>query len=191
MFSKTKSKLEDTRNILDQLIRASDASSFRALFNSFLNSARAITYALQKEGKNISGFNDWYLLKQEEMINDELLRFIQLARKQDFHEGEHRLDFSTAITEFSTNQAGSPPSTNAAIVIGADGPFWLVDEGTPRERRIPIKQGGTWATRVGIKNAPTKHRGKTLERNDPITICHVVLVYFSELVYEAMQSFSS
>jgi hypothetical protein len=191
LFSKTKSKLEDTHNILDQLNRVSDASSFRALFNSFLNSARAITNALQKEGNDIPGFNDWYVLKQEEMRNDELLRFIQLARVQDFHEGKHTLGFSTAVTEFSTGQAGSPPSTNAVIVIGADGPFWLVDEGTPRERRIPIKQGGTWATRVGIKNAPTKHRGKTLERNDPITICRVALVYFSELVHEAMQSFGS
>jgi hypothetical protein len=191
LFSKTKSKLEDTRNILDQLNRASDASLFRTLFNSFLNSARAITNALQKEGNDIPGFNDWYVLKQEEMRNDELLRFIQLARVEDFHEGKHKLVFSTAVTEFSTDQAGSPPSTNAAIVIGADGPFWLVDGGTPRERRIPIKQGGTWATRVGIKNAPTKHRGKTLERNDPITICRVALVYFSELVHEAMQSFGS
>ena len=191
MFSKTKSKLEDTRNILDQLNRASDASSFRALFNSFLNSARAITNALQEEGSDIPGFNDWYVLKQEEMRNDELLRFIQLARVQDFHKGEHTLVFSTAVTEFSTAQAGSSPSPNAAIVIGADGPFWLVDEGTPRERRIPIKQGGTWDTRVGIKNAPTKHRGETLERNDPIAICRVALVYFSELVHEAMQSFGS
>jgi len=191
LFSKTKSKLEDTSNILDQLNRVSDASSFRALFNSFLNSARAITNALQKEGNDIPGFNDWYVLKQEEMRNDELLRFVQLARVQDFHEGKHVLVFSTVVTEFSTGQAGSPPSTNAAIVMGANGPFWLVDEGTPRERRIPIKQGGTWATRVGIKNAPTKHRGETLERNDPLTICRIVLVYFSELLHEAVQSFGS
>jgi hypothetical protein len=191
LFSKTKSKLEDTRSVLDQLTRARDASSFRALFNSFLNSAREITYALQKEGHNIPGFNDWYILKQEEMRNDDLLRFIHSARKKDFHEGEHTLDFSTAIIEFSTNQAGSPPSANAAIVIGSDGPFWLVDKGTPRERRIPVKQGCTWAIRVRIRNAPTRHRGRTLERNDPITICHVALVYFSELVHEAMQSFGS
>jgi hypothetical protein len=191
LFSRTKSKLEDTRNLLDQLDRVSDASSFRALFNSFLNSARAITYVLQKEGKHVHGFDDWYVFKQQEMRNDELLRFIQLARVEDFHEGKHALAFSTAIAGFSTDQAGSPPSVNASLVIGADGPFWLVDEGTPGERRIPIKQGGTWATRVGIKNAPTKHRGRTLERNDPITICRVALVHFSELVHEAMRSFGS
>ncbi len=191
MFSSTKSKLEDTRNILDQLSLANDAVSFKALFNSFLNSARAITYALQKEGNDIPRFNDWYALRQEEMRNDELLRFIHEARTEDFHEGKHKLSFSTGIVHFSSDQAGPPPSKNAAMVIGADGPFWLVDEGTPRERRIPIKQGGIWATGVGIKNAPTKHRGETLERNDPITICRVALVYFSELVHEATQSFGS
>ena len=121
MFSNAKSKLEDTNSILDQLKQANDAVSFKALFNSFLNSARAITYALQKEGAGISGFNNWYALKQEEMSNDELLRFIHEARTEDFHEGMHKLSFSTHVIEFSSDQAGSSPSKDAAMVMGADG----------------------------------------------------------------------
>jgi len=62
-------KLEDTRTLLDQLNQAGDAILFKALFNSFLNSARAITYALQKDFHDAPEFKDWYTIKQGEMTN--------------------------------------------------------------------------------------------------------------------------
>jgi len=191
MFQRALSKIEDCHIILDKLIQADDALSFRALFNSFLTSARAVTFALQKEGKHISGFNDWYALKQQEMRDDELLRFVHEARNEDFHEGKHRLTFSTYIDHFSVKQAGSPPSPNAKLVAGAEGLFWIVDEGTPRERRIPIKRGGRFVIMASIAKAPTMHRGKPLQANDPVTICKITLDYLSELVHEAISRFGT
>lgn len=146
---------------------------------------------MQKDGKNVPGFSEWYEAKQEEMRNDELLRFIHEARTEDFHEGKHRLNFSTFINHFTTNQTGTPPSPNASIGIGLDCIFWNVDVGTPHERRIPIKQGGSYYSSVSIVNPPTKHRGKDFLINNPVTICQLALDYLSELVYEADIKFGS
>lgn len=187
MFTSAKTKLEDSRVIFRQLRASSDAPSFRSLFNSFLNASRAITYALQKDGKHIAGFKDWYKVKQAQMRNDELLRFIHDARTEDFHEGKHRLSFETHIHHL---MAGPPPSPNARMVIGSEGPFWIVNEGTPQEQRVPINQG-TYTIQVSIANAPTVHLGKRLAKNDPMTICQLALDYFSELVHEAKTKFAS
>jgi hypothetical protein len=102
MFTGAASKLEDARTILDELRRTRDTLAFRALFNSFLSSARAITDALQKDGAALPSFADWYVGKQAEMRADELLRFIHEARIQDFHKGKHRLAFNTHMKHFST-----------------------------------------------------------------------------------------
>jgi hypothetical protein len=188
MFKGAETKLEDSRFILDQLKAASDAPSFRSQFSSFLNASRAITYALQKDGRHISGFNSWYQAKQEEMEQDELLKFMHTARTEDFHEGKHRLDFATYVRQLVV---GPPPFPNADAAIGAEGPLWTVDKGTPQERRIPMRQSGDWLMLVKIANAPAVHRGRKLEKNDPLTLCHLVLEYFSELVCEAKIKFAS
>ncbi len=189
MFGNVNAKLEDCRVIFEQLRASTAAPSFRASFNSFLSAARAVTYSLQKDGRNIAGFSQWYEAKQNEMRNDELLRFIHEARTEDFHEGRHRLVFGTYIKYFSTAEAGSPPADNARIIVGGEGIYWLVDEGTPNERRIPINKGGAYSVHVAVKNAPKVHLGKKLERNDAITICDLALYYFSKLVHEARTKF--
>lgn len=185
MFRNADTKLEDSRVILDQLKAAGDAPTFRSLFSSFLSSSRAITYALQKGGGHITGFDEWYKVKQQEMKDDELLRFIHEARTEDFHEGKHRLQFATHIQQLSTSMVEPPPSYDAEITIGPEGPFWIVNKGTTQERRVPIKQGTDYVVQVSIHNAPVTHRGKKLTKNDPITICQLALDYLSELIHEA------
>ncbi|PKM44951.1 MAG: hypothetical protein CVV03_07225 [Firmicutes bacterium HGW-Firmicutes-8] len=189
MFESAKSKIEDTQVVFEQLQKVEDSVAFKALFNSFLSSARAITYALQKDGKKILGFKKWYEIKQEEMKKDELLRFIHEARTEDFHEGKHRLAFGTYFEHFSTDKVGPPPSPEAKLGIGVEGPFWIINEGKPQERRIPIKQGGNFVVQVSISNPPTKHRGILIFNVNPVNICRLALQYLSELVYEACEKF--
>ena len=192
MFERTTGKNEEAYTLLGQLKAATDAIQFRSIFNAFIAAARGITNSLQAEGKHIKGFSEWYTVKQQEMRTDELLRFIQEARIADFHEGKHRLIFPSAHIEFfSTEQTGPPPAPNASLVIGTEGPFWIVDRGTPRETRIPVGRGGKWAVQVAVDNAPSVHRGQQLTRKDPVTLCELALTYFRELVYEAKSNFSS
>lgn len=191
MFTGALSKLEDCRFILDQLKAATNAPSFRSRFNSFLSASRAITYALQKDGAHIQGFKNWYERKRLEMENDDLLRFLHSARTEDFHEGKHSLTFETYVDRFSGGRAGRPPSPDAKMAFGAEGVFWVVDEGTPQQRRIPIKQGGDWVTLISVANPPRGHRGKELASTHPLTICELAVRYFSELVHEAKTKFAS
>lgn len=186
MFERAQQKLEEAIVHLDGLADAKDTQAFRSHFNAFVNAARAISNVLQKEGRHSSNFNAWYQEKQQEMRGDELLRFIHDARIEDFHQGKHRLQFPSAYIEhFSTNQAGPPPSPNASIIIGTEGPYWLVDAGTARERRIPVRQGGKWIVQVAIDSPPSSHLGQRLEKVDPITLCQLVVRYFETLLYEA------
>ena len=190
IFLASSSKLEDCRTNLRIMKSAKNTPAFKAAFTSFLSSARAITYALQKEGTPITGFRDWYTVKQEEMKNDPLLRFIHTARTNDFHEGKHNLRFSTYINHFSTNNLGSPPSPNAPIVIRADGIFQIVDKDTAKERRVPIETG-KYQISISIDNPPTEHLGKMIVNRDPITICELALGYYESLIYEANKIFGS
>jgi len=190
VFKSTTLKLEECSTLLDQLRTAQDTQLFRSLFNAFITAARAITNSLQVEGKNIPGFDEWYATKQQEMRADELLRFIHEARIKDFHEGKHRLRFpGTYIEHFSTGQAGPPPMPNASLVIGTEGPFWIVNRGTPKEKRIPIRSGGKWIVQVTIEDAPSVHKGIKLTRNDPISLCGLAIDYFQNLVHEAKSKF--
>lgn len=188
MFPGARGKLEDAGIILQQLELARDVPSFRSLFNAFLSAARAITYALQKDGDKVSGFAEWYAEKQAEMRGDELLRFMHEARIEDFHQGRQRLRFSTRVHRLSTEEVEPGPAAGAALVIGSEGPFWLVDGGTARERRVPVK-GTDFVTRVVIANAPRTHMGRSLRRTDPLSVCRVALTYFEELVHEARSKF--
>jgi len=190
VFGNAKSKLENTRIILDQLKTAKDAINFKAMFNSFLNSSRSITYALQKEGKKINGFKEWYKEKQDEMRKDELLRFMHEARTIDFHEGESVLESAGGyINHFSPSNLGPKPTPDATVGISRDGIYWNINKGTPKERRIPIIKGGSFTFLISIKNPPSQHKGKSLEKNDPITICSLCLKYMEELVFEATEKF--
>ena len=92
LFERAFSKLADAQTSLEQLLEATNAQDFRTAFNSFVTHARATTYALQKTGAHVDGFDDWYEPKRNEMRADQLLCFFQDARVADFHRGEQLLE---------------------------------------------------------------------------------------------------
>lgn len=186
MFNNALNKLEDARVLFDKLTQASYFIEFKSYFNSFLSSSRAITYALQKQGAIINGFSEWYTLKQEEMKNDELLKFMHDSRTEDFHEGIFRFVCSTYIKHLSTNELNKP--VNASMIISPEGAYWVINEGTPKERKIPVK-GAEYTISVSMQSAPKKHLDKVLTKNDPVTLCKLTLEYLETLVYEAKTKF--
>jgi hypothetical protein len=190
MFDRAKSKLEDAHLNLASMRKATTAPQFRAAFNSFLSNCRAVTYALQKEGASLDGFSEWYASKQMEMKEDELLRFIHKSRTEDFHEGQHCLRFSTYVDHLSSTAVGPPPKPGASLTIGPEGPFWLVDQGTARECRIPVTRGSWHVVQVDIENPPAQHKGKPMAARDPITLCQAAADYMAEVVHEARTKFS-
>lgn len=78
-----------------------------------------------------------------------------------------------------------PPVAGAAMGIGSTGAYWILDEGTVRERRLPaVPRPGTRTAQsqnvgtVWVQNAPTSHRGSTLSSNDPITLVQLTIEYW-------------
>ena len=138
----------------------------------------------------MKGFDRWYAPKQAQMRADQLLRFIHNARIDDFHKGRHRLRFpGTYVQYFNTSQAGPPPSPDASLAFGSEGPFWIVGRGTLSERRIPVTRGGTWSVGVTVDEPPAAHLGTRLQNRDPIAICETALDYLRNLVHEAKVQF--
>lgn len=192
MFERSMAKIGEVEQFIEQMGNAVDTQLFRSQFNACLSALRSITFALQSEDKHVSGFEDWYGVKQSEMRGDELLRFIHDSRNADVHQGRHSLKFTGAeIGMFETDKAGPPPADNSVMVIGIEGPYWIVDHGTPNERRVPIRQGGNWTIHVAIENPPKTHLGHALTQTNPITLCRTALEYFHQLVIDARVEFQS
>lgn len=171
---------------MDLLEASKDFIGFRAQFNAFLSASRAITFALQKEGSHVAGFKAWYAEKQDEMREDELLRYMHTRRTGDFHEGDASLaPAGMYIDHFSTQDAGPAPEPGATMEIGAAGINWVLGAGTARERRVPVTRGGSWQTRIALLEAPTVHLGKPIANANPHVVCSLTLSYFEALVHEA------
>ena len=185
LFPYTTSKLEDSAINLERMRSATDSVEFKAAFTAFLSSARAITYALQEEGAHIEGFKEWYSPFSDQMKKDPLLRFIHNARIEDFHKAKPNLKFRTFIKnmQITIEKPGS-------VVIGAEGPFRIVNEGTPKEKRIPIKEG-EYVVQIFVKNLPKQHLGQTIEHPNPVVICELALEYYESLIHKAKTQFSS
>ncbi len=118
------------------------------------------------------------------MERDPLTKFLFDLRDKDLHEGEHRLIFSTHVAQM---RLGSRPG--AGFVLGADGPYWVYDQGKPSERREPVREG-LYSTSVGISNPPTLHQGKPIADFSPVGLGRLAICYFEGLLGEAMRRFS-
>jgi hypothetical protein len=136
------SKLADAQTQLDALRRCPDGQAFRSVFNSFIHAIRAVPNAVKREGEQrfppngddrARAFNEWRTAKWAEIRSDELLRFIDSARTEDFHEGKHALAFGSHVSHMVVS---TPPG--ASFVMNADGAYWLMGEGTPDEHLVPV-----------------------------------------------------
>lgn len=65
-----------------------DPEEFRSKLNACIQAARNLTFALQKEGNLIPGFDDWYPGWQEKMKADPVMRWLHNARTQIVHKGD-------------------------------------------------------------------------------------------------------
>ena len=185
---RTTIKLGEARRILEGLERAKDTDEFRAHFNAFLSTAKAITNTLQAEGAHVDGFQDWYAPKQDEMRADQLLRYVHVTREASYHRGLPNVESAGTYVPFATTGT-IKPAPDAVMELSAEGVFWILEQGTPRERRVPANQHAAWRTVVAIRDAPTSHRGGNVQP-DPVTIFRQALAYYEELVFEGRQKVS-
>src|SRR5437879_80752 len=58
---------------------------FRYCLSAFFQSARSVTFMIQKELDKLDGFSEWWAEKQERMKNDPNLKLLNDKRVETFH----------------------------------------------------------------------------------------------------------
>lgn len=185
-FSRAIRKLEEARTCLNSMSHVQDAIAARTAYCAFINSCRTVTNALQKDGASIEGFTKWYEEKQDDMREDKLLRYFHEARINDFHKGEELLGYTTFLSSFGVSP---PPVKGAQLIMGGEGPFWIVNQGSPDEQRIPARIQGDGTSRIYVKNPPREHKGKVISTDSPADLCNYAFRYVAELIHEARKLF--
>ena len=191
-FPGSKQKVDQARVLIAALKSAKSAIEFEADFAAVINAERSVLDNLRSEGAKFPGFRDWHDSKLAAMRADDLLRFIHQVRIDTFHKGNGIELFvwpAAFIKHLSTKDIGPPPDEDTALTIGVRGPEWVVHPGKPEEYHVPILSGGSWQVQVGLKDAPSTHLGRPLQKRDPISIVTAALKWFEETVVEAEKTF--
>jgi len=173
-------------------IGTSDPVAFAEAFSSCVAQVRSVGDAVlkNKEARKMPGFSNWRELKKKECLNDELLRFLNQRRNDDLHEGFSPLSFVMHPFCFTTETVGAAPSPTAILFIDGTGPHWLVDQGTPHERRLSCGPLKGIAFTVAVANPPAMHLGKILPGTDPVMLLILAEAYYANLLFEARSKFA-
>jgi hypothetical protein len=191
MFERAMEKVQEAEALLERLPYARSEREFTASFNACTGATRTVWENIRAEGGRLPGFEGWSNARWAEIQADDLARWVNESRIADFHKAQDVVAATTAhIDYFDTAQAGPAPEGASGMVIGASGPAWLVDAGTPRERTVPITAGGQWTVSLALTNPPLNHRGEALADVNPVTICSLAISYYRELVYQAREAFA-
>ena len=215
MFERAEIKLRDARTALERMrtlvgspqetnmriisglsgvsgksIGIRDPIIYSETFSSCIAQVRSVGDAVLKEKKleMVLGFHSWKATKIRECKHDDLLKFVNDTRNADLHNGLCPLAFMMHITRL-TNQAGSAPFPGALLRVDGTGPYWIINQGTPLERRVQYESQEGYVYTVAITNPPMTHLGRLLPANDPVTVCSLAETYYAELLFEARSTF--
>ena len=102
MIPRAKKNLHECEYHLNKMLSISHVEELEINFAAFVNSARNVTFVLQKEFNKDSYFIERYEVKQNEMSQDKLCKFFYELRSSIIKEGINKLEFSTQINQFNS-----------------------------------------------------------------------------------------
>lgn len=196
-------KVQDANAALEEMRAATDARRFKRAFTSCLACVRSIEYkldgmttrSLRKSGRKgeIPEFKNWWADRLAEARNDDLLSWAQSARDSDTHIADGngvQFAYSNHVDYLNTDDLEpGPPGSRLSIM--SDGTFWILNEGTASERRIPVvarpgtaSAGARNVTRIWVENAPTSHLGQPVTTVHPIELCEFAVRHWEQLAQE-------
>lgn len=160
----TLKRIKETENLLSELKSSShERENFRTKLNVFISSARTITLVMQKEGAPISGFNDWYELKQKEMKENELFKYFIDKRNTIQKEGSVRIMVKVSF-QFVTDDKGEA----------------IIDLGKERNGQLETIDK-KWNVKNAFKDRPD---------DDAIDLCEKYLEELKKISFECIEKFS-
>jgi len=169
-----------------------DPVAFSEAFSSCVAHIRSVGDAVLKDkrAQQVSGFQEWRELRILECRSDELLKFVNDQRNSDLHEGLSCLTFAMQTWRFSSDDIRGAPSPGAILFLDSTGPYWLVEQGTPRERRVACANPKGYLLSVAVARPPTTHKGRPFTSRDPVSLCEIAESYYAELLFEAKTRFA-
>lgn len=201
-FERATQKLEDARLAVEKLRSAGDAQAIREAFHAFLAHARAITQAIQKDGRHVDGFDAWWTARAAEMRADPLLRFVWDSRNDALKAGGSPIRIDVPVTYLG--ELSIEISDELAQEIGAgpyqfafdstEGAYLIIHGGTPRERRVPVQMRGDHDAGQPVAhlvNGPQEHLGAAVADPTPLRVAELALAYYERLVFETRQRFEA
>jgi hypothetical protein len=117
-------RLRDAFHLWKRLERTYfDPHEFRLNLNSFLQEARNVTFILQKNKKQIPGFEQWYARWQERLKNDATLRWVVDSRNRITKQGDLETEsqsfvsFTTDWTDELTQKFRADPLVPSTVLV--------------------------------------------------------------------------
>ena len=194
MVPRAKKNLHECAYHLERMEHSTHVEELSINFAAFVNSARNITFVLNKEFSDDPEFKSWYGEKENpakgtkryEMANNALTRFFRDLRNEIVKEGTNGFVCSTHIHQFNSGTDMIDPPPNAGLEISGDGMYYRVNKGTPQEDRIPAKSRARLTTMVGIQNPPTSHLGVEIpaDQRDVLNLSKKYYEYLKSIVEE-------
>lgn len=166
------------------MVVSQNVEEFEINFAAFINSARNVTFVLQKEFRGDEQFEVWYSKKKLEMRRDELCSYFYKLRSLIVKEGINGIQFVTEIQSLNTSTDFKEAPPNSDIIITARGIFHLVHKGTGQEDWVTAKTTASFRTGMTLANAPATHLGVGIRDKDITEISALYFEYLKNLVEE-------
>lgn len=111
--------------------------AFRTAFEAFVTVGRQVTFALQKDGAHLDGFDEWYEGRRQEMKDDPLCRWFKQARNAIEKEGADVLAYEARFPGDLAGLLRGPEGIRRAVLTRESG-YWEVDRGNGTEVRVEM-----------------------------------------------------
>lgn len=174
-------ELQEQRLKLINPHKASDADSFKRKFKACVSSIREVWHILKNS--KLSNFE----AESDNLEKDRAWQLIRQYRNQMSKEGTYPLEFESNYRVCM----GLPfrMSDGSRSFMGSEGAYWVANEGTAKERDIPVQPTDKevasyyWSMTPVLKL--TSSDRKLLETSDPVQFCNIAI----ELVENFVHSF--
>ena len=179
-MNNTEDKLSEAKYFLERMKEhVMDREAFRYNLSAFLAAFRSVTFIMQKEYNEISGFSEWYNKKQIEMKKDEKMKLLQEKRNITIH--QKPIHPRAHVNVNATLSIGLVPEINVTIshANGTEERYSSTEEERPQ---TPVKSNVNVKWRWYFDEFPDV---------DVITICEECLKKMKDIVSECKKKFST
>lgn len=121
-------------DFLRQVVPSGDIDSVQIVLNDFLKEARSLHDVIEREGKPLLGFREWWTKRIAEVSTDPLMKWAHNARAGDFHEGIPSIEVTGWQIQGGFEYDPEQKSDSKNLVMRDGGMFWFSGIGTPQER---------------------------------------------------------